>query len=328
MTTSVFTGRATLGDGLVHLLKAHTVRRILAVSAAACLLLAGCGSDSSSNTSAALADITVRGGDNPKLTVGKDFTTGSTETRVVKEGTGEEVGDGDSVKVNYVAVNGRTGKQFDNSFTSKSPLTLTLDETGVMPGFLKGLTGQKIGSRVLVAIPPKDGFGQARTELDIKADDTMVFLFDIVAKVPAKAEGKARKLPADVPAIVEKDGHPDGFKPSKKVPDKVTKASAHVVIEGDGPEVEKGQTVTSQYVGQIYPDGEVFDSSWTKGAPASFSLDQVIACWKDLLPGHKVGSRVVLVCPADTAYGDSPQEGGPIKPGDSLVFAIDLLDAS
>ncbi|MFZ0139474.1 MAG: FKBP-type peptidyl-prolyl cis-trans isomerase [Aeromicrobium sp.] len=303
------------------------MRRILAVSAAACLLLAGCGSDGSSSSSG-LGDITVRGGENPKLTVGKDFTTGSTETRVVTKGTGEKLADGDSVKVNYVAVNGRTGKQFDNSFTSKSPLTLTLDDTSALPGFLKGLSGQNVGSRVLVAIPPKDGFGQARTELGINADDTMLFLFDIVAKVPEKATGASKKLPATVPSIVDKDGHPDGFKPTKKTPDKVSEATAHVVIEGDGPEVEKGQTITSQYVGQVYPDGEVFDSSWTKGTPASFSLDQVIKCWTDLIPGHKVGSRIVLVCPADTAYGDSPQEGGPIKPGDSLVFAIDLLDAS
>ncbi len=303
------------------------MRRILAVSAAACLLLAGCGSDGSSSSSG-LGDITVRGDDNPKLSVGKDFTAKSTEARVVTKGTGEELADGDSVKVNYVAVNGRTGKQFDNSFTSKSPLTLTLDETSALPGFLKGLSGQKVGSRVLVAIPPKDGFGQARTELGIKADDTMLFLFDIVAKVPEKAAGGSRKLPATVPAIVDKDGHPDSFKPTKKTPGKVSEASAHVVIEGDGPRVEKGQTITSQYVGQVYPDGEVFDSSWTKGAPATFQLDQVIKCWKDLIPGQKVGSRVVLVCPADTAYGDSPQEGGPIKPGDSLVFAIDLLDAS
>ena len=45
-------------------------------------------------------------------------------------------------------------------------------------------------------------------------------------------------------------------------------------------------------------------------------------------PGQKIGSRVVLVCPADTAYGDSPQAGGKIKPGDTLIFAVDLLDAS
>ena len=295
------------------------------MSAAACLLLAGCGSDSSKT---GLDAVTVRGGDSPKLTVAKDFTSGSTETRVIKKGTGEEVGTGDSIKVNYVAVNGRTGKQFDNSFTSKSPLTMTLDETSALPGFLKGLKGQKVGSRVLVSIPPKDGFGQARTELGIKADDTMVFLFDIVAKVPQEATGTSRKAPKDVPAVVEKDGHPSGFKPTKSTPDKVAKASVHVLIDGDGAEVQKGQGITAHYVGQVYPDGKVFDSSWAKGSPATFQLDQVIKCWKDLIPGQKVGSRIVLVCPADTAYGDTPQPGSGIEAGDTLVFAIDLLDAS
>jgi peptidylprolyl isomerase len=301
------------------------VRRILAVSAAFCLLIAGCGSDSASG----LDKIDVSGGDNPKLTVEEDFTTASTETRVVKKGTGDELADGDSVKVNYIAVNGRNGKQFDNSFTSKTPLTLTLDDQSVMKGFVTGLTGQRVGSRVLVAIPPKDGFDGPQTQLGIKKDDTMVFLFDILAKVPVKATGKAKKLPATVPSIVEKDGHPDGFKPTLQTPKKVAKAKAHVVIEGDGAEVQAGQSITAQYVGQVFPDGDVFDSSWRKGGPpASFQLDQVIACWKELVPGHKLGSRIVVVCPAATAYGNKPPEGSGIKPGDSLVFAIDLLDAS
>lgn len=302
------------------------MRRILAVSAAACLLLTGCGSDSSSSTN--LDDITVNGGDNPKVDVGKDFSTKSTEKRVVTKGDGDQVADGDSVKVNYVAVNGRTGKQFDNSFTSKSPLTVTLDEKSALPGFVKALNGQVVGSRVLVAIPPKDGFGQANDQLGIKATDTMVFLFDIVAKVPSEASGEAKNLPKDVPDIVEKDGQPASFKATKDTPDKVSKASAHVAIEGDGPAVEKGQSLSIQYVGQVYPDGEIFDSSWERGAPANLGLDQVIKCWQDLIPGQKIGSRVVLVCPADTAYGDKPQPGSPIKPGDTLMFAIDLLDAS
>ncbi|MGH3458357.1 FKBP-type peptidyl-prolyl cis-trans isomerase [Aeromicrobium sp.] len=307
-------------------MKVFTVRRILAVSAAACLLLTGCGSDSSSSTN--LDDITVNGGDNPKVKVGKDFSTKSTEKRVVTEGDGDPVAGGDSVKVNYVAVNGRTGKQFDNSFTSKSPLTVTLDEKSALPGFVKALSGQVVGSRVLVAIPPKDGFGEANDQLGIKATDTMVFLFDIVAKVPSEASGEAKNLPKDVPDIVEKDGQPASFKATKDTPDKVSKASAHVAIEGDGPAVEKGQSLSVQYLGQVYPDGEIFDSSWERGAPANLGLDQVIKCWQDLIPGQKIGSRVVLVCPADTAYGDKPQPGSPIKPGDTLMFAIDLLDAS
>ncbi|MGI9084996.1 MAG: FKBP-type peptidyl-prolyl cis-trans isomerase [Aeromicrobium sp.] len=307
-------------------MKVFAVRRILAVSATACLLLAGCGSESSA--AADLDDIAVKGSDSPKLSVGQDFSTESTEMRIVTKGDGDEVADGDSVKVNYVAVNGRTGKQFDNSFTSKSPLTVTLDDKSALPGFVKALSGQAVGSRVLVAIPPKDGFGQARAELGIKADDTMVFLFDIVAKVPDKASGEAKRLPKDVPSIVEKDDHPASFKATRSTPDKVSKPRAHVAIEGDGPAVKDGQSLSIHYVGQVYPDGEIFDSSWDRGTPATLGLDQVIACWQDLIPGQKVGSRVVLVCPADTAYGDKPQPGSPIKPGDTLMFAIDLLDAS
>jgi peptidylprolyl isomerase len=305
-------------------MKVLSVRRILAVSAAACLLLAGCGSDKS----AGLDDVAVHGGASPKLTVAKGFTTTSTETRVVKKGSGDKLATGDSVKVNYVAVNGRTGKQFDNSFTSKTPLSVTLDKQAILPGFVKGLTGQRIGSRILVAVPPKDGFGQANKSLGIEADDTMVFLFDLVAKVPQEAAGKVKKLPATVPSIVEQNGHPAGFKATKTTPAKVTKASAHVVIQGDGPAIKQGQSLTAQYVGVVYPDGKVFDSSWAKGKPATLQLDQVVKCWKDLIPGVKVGSRVVLVCPANTAYGDKPPQGSNIKAGDTLVFAIDLLDAS
>jgi FKBP-type peptidyl-prolyl cis-trans isomerase len=302
------------------------VRRILAVSVVACLLLAGCGGSDSGGQ--ALDDVKVSGGDNPKLTVAKNFSADKTGTKVVKKGDGEETKSGDVLKVNYVAVNGRTGKQFDNSFTSKSPLTVALTEGSVLPGFIKGLEGQNVGSRVLVAIPPKDGFGQEQQTLGIKADDTLVFLFDIVSKVPQEAAGTAKKLPKDVPSIVTKDGHPSGFKATKDTPEKVTKASAHVVVQGTGKVIGKDQSLTAHYVGQVYPDGDVFDESWSKGAPATFQLSQLVKCWQDLIPGLKLGSRVVLVCPSDTAYGDSPPQGGKIKAGDTLLFVIDLLDAS
>jgi peptidylprolyl isomerase len=307
------------------------VRRNLAIvlTSVLALVLTGCGAGSGG-----LDDVEVGSSKNPSVTVPEDFTTGSTETRVVEEGSGDEVEDGDTVKLNYVAVNGRTGKQFDNSFKAASPLTTKLSDDTVLAGFVKGLTGQKVGSRVLVAIPPKDGFknGQARDQaaqqLGVEKDDTMVFLFDIVAKVPTEATGTAKKLPATVPSIVMKDGDPSGFKSSSKVTKDPKDPKAYVAIKGDGEKVAKGASITAQYVGQVYPEGKVFDSSWSRGTPATFSLDQVIACWKDLIPGQTIGSRVVLVCPADSAYGDNPQPGGDIKAGDTLTFAIDILDAS
>jgi peptidylprolyl isomerase len=310
------------------------VRRILLASLAATLFLTGCGSGDSDGSdskggSGDLDKVKVSSAASPKVTVAKNFSVDKTESKVVKAGAGDKIAAGDSVKVNYVAVNGRTGKQFDSSFTTEKPLTMTLSEGTILPGFIKGLDGQAIGSRVLVAIPPADGFGQAQEQLEIKADDTMVFLFDVVAKLPTEATGTAKDLPSNLPEIkLDDDKHPAGFTATDKTKSKQTKASAHVVIEGDGAPLESGQTLTAQYVGQVYPDGQVFDESWSKGA-ANFPVGTggLIKCWDDLLVGQKLGSRVVLVCPADTAYGDTPQ-GDIIKAGDTLMFAIDLLDAS
>jgi peptidylprolyl isomerase len=305
------------------------VRRILlAAVAATSLVLAGCGgSDSGGN---ALGDIKVSAAKSPKVTVDKDFTVTRTTSKVLKDGGGDTLASGDAVKVNYVAVNGRTGKQFDSSFKSNKPLTLTLDKKSVLPGFVSGLTGQNVGSRVLVAIPPKDGFGQAQTQLDIKKNDTMVFLFDIVSKVPNEVTGTAKKLPADVPTIVlDSDKHPSKFAKTDKTAKKVTQQSADVVIKGKGEKLKAGQTLTAQYVGQVYPDGAVFDESWSSAA-RSFQVGagSLIKCWDEQLVGQTIGSRVVLVCPGDKAYGAKPPEGSQIKKNDTLIFAIDLLDAS
>ncbi len=274
--------------------------------------------------------MTVSKAATPKVKVGKGFTATKTSTRVLSAGSGDELVTGDSVKVNYVAINGRTGEEFDNSFTSDKPLTLTLSETSVLPGFIKGLTGQQVGSRVLVAIPPEDGFGQAQPDLGMEKDDTMVFLFDVVSKVPETAEGKAKALPKDLPKLTLDDKkQPSKFEKTSTTAAKKDKASANVVIEGTGPAITLGQTVSVHYLGQIYPSGKIFDSSWARDAPSSFQLaeGQLIKCWTDQLVGQKVGSRVVLVCPADVAYGDEGS-GEDIKGGDTLIFSIDLLDAS
>jgi peptidylprolyl isomerase len=314
---------------VIPIVKVVLVRRILlATVAATSLVLAGCGGSDSGGKG--LDDVKVSSAKSPKVTVSKGFKVTKTTSKVLKKGGGDKLASGDAVKVNYVAVNGRTGKQFDSSFKSDKPLTLTLDKSAVLPGFVAGLTGKNIGSRVLVAIPPKDGFNAAQTSLDIKKSDTMVFLFDIVSKVPTEVTGTAKKLPADVPKLVlDADKHPSKFAKTSKTAEKVTKESAHVVIKGKGAKITEGQTLTAQYVGQVYPDGDVFDESWSSAA-RSFQVGagQLIKCWDDQLVGQTIGSRVVLVCPGDKAYGKQPPQGSKIKKNDALIFAIDLLDAS
>lgn len=296
--------------------------KLISVVVLVALSLTGC------SDAAALSGVAVKGsGNSTTVTVPKKFAVDKTATKVLKQGTGASISAGDTVKVDYVAVNGRTGKVFDNSFKSGVPYTLSLRKNASLPGFVKALSGQKVGARVLTAVAPIDGFATDRADLDLLKSDTMVFLFVIKSKMPTKASGKAVALPADVPSIAFTAGKPTGFTKTATTPATLAAASAHIAIQGSGAPVKPNGTVVAHYVGQVFPDGAVFDSSWKRGQAATFSLQQVIPCWKNLLPGVRVGSRVVLECPAADAYGDAPPQGSTIKAGDSLLFAVDVLDA-
>ncbi len=98
------------------------------------------------------------------------------------------------------------------------------------------------------------------------------------------------------------------------------------LIKGTGPEVKTGQNITTNYVGVFYADGKEFDSSWSRGEPASFAIGvgQVIPGWDQGLVGVTVGSRVQLDIPAELAYGNDPASGRPTGP---LRFVVDVLAA-
>ena len=98
-------------------------------------------------------------------------------------------------------------------------------------------------------------------------------------------------------------------------------------VTGTGAEVAAGGTVTAQYSGVVAETGEEFDSSWSRGEPATFPLDQVIQGWTDGLVGMKVGGRRTLVIPADQAYGANPPPGSGIPANADLVFTIDLVSS-
>lgn len=263
----------------------------------------------------------------PALTVPEGFSVDQTTTKVLKQGSGAKLESGDLAKIAFVAYNGRTGKQFDTSFGGRTPLTIDLTKDKSLSGFIKALKGQRVGAKLLAAIPPIDGFGAARPEVGLEKSDTMVFYLSVLDKVGQMATGKKQALPADVPAVVVKDGRPTGFKKTASTPATLTASSAHIAIKGTGAKVPKGGTVVAHYLGQVFPQGAVFDTSWDRGAPATFPLGSVIKCWQNLLPGVPIGSRVVLECTADDAYGDSPQPGSKIKAGDALLFVVDILDA-
>jgi peptidylprolyl isomerase len=97
-------------------------------------------------------------------------------------------------------------------------------------------------------------------------------------------------------------------------------------IEGSGPQAAAGMTVRAHYVGVSFSSGEQFDASWDRGSPLDFRLGvgQVIRGWDEGIAGMKVGGRRKLVIPSHLAYGDRGA-GGAIKPGETLIFVVDLV---
>jgi peptidylprolyl isomerase len=99
-------------------------------------------------------------------------------------------------------------------------------------------------------------------------------------------------------------------------------------VVGDGTEAKAGMNVKAHYVGVAYSTGEEFDASWNRGQPLDFRLGagQVIQGWDQGIQGMRVGGRRRLTIPPRLAYGDRGA-GGVIKPGETLIFVVDLVDA-
>ncbi|MCL5444657.1 MAG: FKBP-type peptidyl-prolyl cis-trans isomerase [Acidimicrobiales bacterium] len=83
-------------------------------------------------------------------------------------------------------------------------------------------------------------------------------------------------------------------------------------------------TVKVQYVGANYVTGTIFDSSWSRGQPATFPLNGVIPGFAQGIEGMRVGGRREVVIPPALGYG---AQGSPpnVQPNETLVFVIDLL---
>lgn len=94
------------------------------------------------------------------------------------------------------------------------------------------------------------------------------------------------------------------------------------IREGEGAEVVAGDTVTVQYCGVGYGGQTVFDSSWARGEPATFPLDNLIPGWQEGIPGMKVGGQRLLEIPGELAYGETGNQV--IGPNETLAFVIQL----
>ena len=139
----------------------------------------------------------------------------------------------------------------------------------------------------------------------------------------ATATGSA----AGKPCVAVADPLPAG---APAVPVEVGPAPTQLITKdlkpGTGPEVAKGATVTVNYIGVACSTGKIFDSSYSRGQPATFPLTQVIKGWTDGIPGMKVGGQRLLGIPSSLGYGPSGS-GALIGPNEALWFVVEVVDA-
>lgn len=128
-----------------------------------------------------MSDVTVQGelGSKPTITIPDTEPPAELVIEDLVEGDGAETGEKATVTVHYVGVSWTNdGQQFDASWDSGSTISFGLNQ--VIAGWTKGIPGMRVGGRRLLIIPPDMGYGRQSPTPAIAANDTLVFVIDLV----------------------------------------------------------------------------------------------------------------------------------------------------
>lgn len=259
------------------------------------------------------------------------LSVSETTVEVTDEGDGKKLPDDAYAEVDLAMFSAKDGKAIDGSETyTSSPIVLDLGNAEALPGLVKAIKGQKIGSSGKAILPPKDLFGEkGMPEYGVDGKDNLVLVYDVRGQLPTKAEGKKVEPEQGLPTVRWKEDAPADvtIPKGKKKPKKLV---TEKLIEGDGKTVKKKDTVYVTYTGVNWDDGKVFDSSMEGGrGPFAFPVGEgsVIPGWDKAVEGAKVGDRLLVLVPPDQGYGKEGTPDGSIKGNSTLVFVVDVLGA-
>ncbi|MBF4765193.1 FKBP-type peptidyl-prolyl cis-trans isomerase [Nocardioides islandensis] len=293
--------------------------------------LAACGDDTGADAASGggLDTVTIEGdiGSSPKVTFDGRVEVSKVETKTLITGDGPELGADDEVLAHLWIGNGFSQQKALDTYEEKKPELITInDQVGKV--FRDAIEGQTVGSRVAVAAPAKDAFGEGgNPTLGIGNADSVIIVIDLVSDVLDGPHGTDKDAPDWTPEIVTKDDVPTGFDFSG-TPEPSKRLRIAPLVQGDGATVKKGQTIVVDYLGEVYGGTAPFDESFSK-TPASFQIGvgAVVKGWDQALVGRAVGSRVLLAIPPDLGYGDKGNKDAGIKGTDTLYFVVDILAA-
>jgi peptidylprolyl isomerase len=278
---------------------------------------------------AQLPAATGKAGVKPTLTFPKSTPPPSLQRTILSKGNGPLTKSGDYLATNYLGqVWG--GKIFDNSYDRKKTSVFQIASGKVVPGWVVGLSGVPVGSRVLLSLPPADGYGSTgNSQAGIKGTDTIVFVIDVVSDIPRDKAGQTDAVIAPVPKGLPTVTGALGKEPKITIAKGLAepkKNAAYVLAKGTGPKIKAG-SVLAQLVVSDWTQSQVQSTYPKTGAaaaaadPASTGLQQIsvdtTGALKDLI-GLPIGSRVLVLI-----AGSADPSTGQKQP--SAVAVVDLV---
>ncbi|MGW0803883.1 FKBP-type peptidyl-prolyl cis-trans isomerase [Nonomuraea sp. NPDC002799] len=297
------------------------LRRVTALSLLAPLLAAGC-----TGQAADALDLRVGGafGARPTIVFPGGKPAAGLQVDELATGTGARLHQDDVAIVQYTAHvwDGGRNRLVDSSFNRGTPAAFPVG--GLVPGLDTALRDRTVGSRVIAAIPPQDGFGP-NPPRGVEPGEELFYVVDILG---AHAKGVSVEGSGGTLAGVRVTG---GARPRLAVPATAPPAgfAAKVLVRGRGRATQAGQLVVTQYEGAIWGPRRVFDATWTSGRPKAFRIGDgsVIKAWDKALVGVPAGSRVLMIVPPAYGYGEPGHPAFGIKGSDTLVFVVDVIAA-
>lgn len=191
-----------------------------------------------------------------------------------------------------------------------------MDKLSYAWGLAMGKQLQAMGVKDLDAASFKDGAEAAMTDAEpaISLEEAQTLINDYLQDLQQKAEAAARK-----------EGEEFLAENGKKEEVKTTASGLQYVVEkeGEGAQPTAEDEVTVHYTGKLL-NGTVFDSSVSRGEPATFPLNRVIPGWTEGVQLMKEGAKYIFFIPSDLAYG---AQGVPnaIPPHSTLIFEVELI---
>lgn len=273
------------------------------------------------------------------------------QIEITEPGTGEPPVLGDIVRFHYT---GKfiDGNVFDDSKALGKPLVIPSIDNIPIPGVPEALAMMREGGKATVSVPPALAFGEEGLPGVFEPNTTLIFDLDLVEVVSADeperrveleaeqqrlreeamAEAEAQRAAAEAAmaqAAAENLVASQAYLTEVTAQDHVTTTASGLAYEvvndgGTGETPDPWDTVEVHYEGTL-ADGTVFDSSYQRGEPIKFGLNQVIPGWTEGVGLMNVGDTYNLYIPPQLGYGERGTPGGPIGPNQALKFKVELL---